>query len=152
MLAALKELFGELAGGKKHAERFAENDYRLAAAALLIHAANIDGRVTSVEDRKLHELLKQRFDLDDAATEELVAEATAAEREAIDLYRFTSLIMDSLDEQGRRRVVEMLWQIVYADGRVGEFEDNLIWRVADLLAVSTRERVEIRRRVADERR
>jgi uncharacterized tellurite resistance protein B-like protein len=42
----------------------------------------------------------------------------------------------------------MLWEIVYADGKVSEFEDNLIWRAADLLGISSRERVELRRQVA----
>ena len=63
----------------------------------------------------------------------MVAEATEAEHEAIDLYHFTSLINRALDEDGRRRVVEMMWEIAYADGRVDDFESNLIWRVADLL-------------------
>ena len=61
-------------------------------------------------------MIKRQFDLDEATTDELVAEATEAEHEAIDLYHFTSLINRSLDEAGRRRVVEMMWEIVYADG------------------------------------
>jgi len=44
----------------------------------------------------------------------------------------------------------MLWEIVYADGKVSEFEDNLIWRAADLLGISSRERIELRRQVAGE--
>jgi uncharacterized tellurite resistance protein B-like protein len=77
-----------------------------------------------------------------------VAEATAAEHEAVDLYHFTTLINRTLDEEGRRRVVEMMWEIVFADGRVSEFEDNLLWRAADLLGVSSRERIELRQLVA----
>ena len=61
--------------------------------------------------------------------------ATQAEQEAIDLYRFTSLLNRCLDESGRLQIVEMMWQVAYADGRVTEFEDNLIWRAADLLHV-----------------
>lgn len=148
MLASLRQLFGELAVGEKQPDRFAENDYRLAATALLIHAARIDGKITDAERSKLHDILKERFGLDDAAANELIAEAAEVEREAIDLYQFTSLINRALDEEGRSRIVEMLWQIVYVDGRVGEFEDNLIWRTADLLHVPSRERIEIRRRVA----
>ena len=56
--------------------------------------------------------------------------------------------MRTLDEAGRLRVVEMLWEMVYADGKVTEFEANVMWRVADLLAVSTRDRVMLRERVA----
>ena len=71
--------------------------------------------------------------------------------EAIDLYHFTSLINRSLDEDGRRRVVEMMWEIAYADGRAGDFENNLIWRAADLLGVSSRQRIELGQRVASRR-
>ncbi len=42
----------------------------------------------------------------------------------------------------------MMWQIVYADGKANEFEDNVIWRAADLLHVSSRDRIEMRRRVS----
>jgi uncharacterized tellurite resistance protein B-like protein len=43
-----------------------------------------------------------------------------------------------------------LWEIIYADGRVSEFESNLIWRAADLLGISSRDRIELGRRVASE--
>lgn len=151
MLESLKDLFRDLTGGAKQPERFADNDYRVAAAALLVHAATIDGTMSPPEREKLHAVLKERFSLDDGATNELIDEGAEAEHDAVDLYHFTSLISRSLDEEGRARVVEMLWQIVYADGRVNEFEDNLVWRAADLLGVSARERIEIRRRVAGER-
>lgn len=151
MLDSLRNFISELTGGEKHPGRFEENDYRLAAAALLIHASTIDGSMTAVERDKLRAVLKSRFSLDDAATDELIDAGTLAENEAVDLYHFTSLINRSLDEQGRLGIVEMMWEIVFADGRVNEFEDNLMWRAADLLSVSSRDRIEIRRRVAGER-
>jgi uncharacterized tellurite resistance protein B-like protein len=77
-----------------------------------------------------------------------VAEATEAEHEAVDLYQFTSLSNRLLDADGRRRIVEMMCEIIYADGRVTEFESNLMWRVADLLGISSRERIELGQRVA----
>ena len=49
---------------------------------------------------------------------------------------------------GDLRIVEMMWEIVYADGKVNEFEDNVIWRAADLLDISSRDRIEMRRRVS----
>lgn len=151
MLDSLRNLVSELTGGIKHPARFEENDYRLAAAALLIHASTIDGNMTGAERGKLRDLLKARFALDDAATEELVDLGTLAEHEAVDLYHFTSLINRSLDDQGRLGIVEMMWEIVFADGRATEFEDNLMWRVADLLNVSSRDRVALRQRVAGEK-
>ena len=150
MLDSLKNFLSELTGGEKHPDRFEQNDYRLAAAALLIHASTIDGNMTGSEREKLHALLKSRFELDDAATEELIDVSTLAENEAVDLYRFTSLINRTLDEAGRLGIVEMMWEMIFVDGRVNEFEDNLMWRVADLLGVSSRDRIALRRRVAGE--
>ena len=80
MFNSLRKLIAEMGEGGKHPSRFGEDDYRLAASALLVHAAAIDGSVTDAERAKLHAVIKQRFSLDDAATDELVAEATAAEQ------------------------------------------------------------------------
>jgi uncharacterized tellurite resistance protein B-like protein len=151
MFQSFRKFLAEVSQGGKHPAHFEHNDYRLAAAALLVHAAAIDGNISDVARNKLQAVIKRRFDLDEAETDALVAEATEAEHEAIDLYHFTSLINRALDESGRRRVVEMMWEIVYADGRVTEFESNLIWRAADLLGISSRERIELGRRVASER-
>jgi uncharacterized tellurite resistance protein B-like protein len=148
MFDSFRKFLSEFADGAKHPSRFDENDYRLAAAALLVHAAAIDGDISEAERNKLHGLIRQRFDLDDAAADELVLEATEAEHEAVDLYHFTSTINRSLDEDGRRRMVEMMWEIVYADGHADELEENLIWRAADLLGISTRDRVTLRQRVS----
>lgn len=150
MLDSLRNFISDLTGGQKHPARFAENDYRLAAAALLVHACTIDGQMGAAERDKLHAVLKSHFALDDAATDELIGVGTLAEHEAVDLYHFTSLINRSLDEQGRLGIVEMMWEMIFVDGRVNEFEDNLMWRVADLLGVSSRDRIALRRRVAGE--
>lgn len=151
MLESLKNLISDLTGGNKHPARFEENDHRLAAAALMIHASAIDGTASAVERDRLRAVLKSRFTLDDDATDELIEAATRAEHEAVDLYHFTSLLNRTLDEDGRRGIVEMMWEIVFADGRVSEFEDNLMWRAADLLGVSSRDRIALRRRIASER-
>jgi uncharacterized tellurite resistance protein B-like protein len=150
MFASFKSFISEFVDGEKHPSQFAEGDYRLAAAAMLVHAAAIDGEMLPSERDKLHALIKQRFDLDDVATDELIEKATAAEHEAVDLYHFTQLLNRALDAPGRARIVEMMWEIVYADGQRDELEDNLVWRAADLLGVSAHERIELRRRVGGE--
>jgi len=152
MFESFKSFISDIVDGEKHPSQFADNDYRLAAAALLVHAAAIDGEVLPSERDKLHAVIKQHFALDDAATDELIEKATAAEHESVDLYHFTALLNRVLDEPGRARIVEMMWEIVYADGRRDELEDNLLWRAADLLGVSARERIELRRRIGGEDR
>jgi uncharacterized tellurite resistance protein B-like protein len=100
---------------------------------------------------KLHAVIKSHFGLNDITTTALIEKAAEANREAVDLYRFTRRINASLDNEGCRRIVEMMWKIIYADGSVSRFEDNIVWRIADLLAVSSRQRIELRRHVAAER-
>ena len=150
MFKSFKNFVADFVDGKTHPSQFGDDDYRLAAAALLVHAAAIDGDMSQSERDKLHAVIQQSFALDDAATDELIEKATAAEQESVDLYHFTHLLNRALDEPGRARVIEMMWQIVYADGRRDELEDNLLWRAADLLGVSPRERIELRRRVGGE--
>src|SRR5580693_5856734 len=150
MFQSFKNFITDFVDGSKHPSQFAEDDYRLAAAALLVHAAAIDGEMTDTERDKLHAVIKQRFNLDDALTDQLIEKATEAEHEAVDLYHFTHLLNRALDEEGRARVIEMMWEIVYADGRRDELEDNLLWRAADLLGVSPRQRIALRQRIAGE--
>ena len=150
MFDAFRNFVAEFVDGDRRLSQFADDDYRLAAAALLVHAAAIDGDMSQAERDKLHALVKRRFDLDDGVADELIDKATVAEQEAVDLYHFTSLLNRTLDEEGRARIIEMMWEIVYADGQRDELEDNLIWRAADLLGVSAHERIALRRRVGGE--
>jgi len=145
---SLKKLFADLGDGTASTGRFDESDYRVAAAALLVHTATIDGVLSDDENVKLHAVLRERFDLDDAEVDELVEAALAAEQRSIDLYQFTTRLNRSFDHAARARMIEMMWQVVYADGTVTEFEDNLIWRAADLLHVTREERIALRNRVA----
>jgi uncharacterized tellurite resistance protein B-like protein len=147
MFEAFRNFVAEFVEGDKHPSQFAANDYRLAAAALLVHAAAIDGDMSQSERDTLRAVIKRRFALDDASTDELIDKATAAEHESVDLYHFTSQLNRALDEEGRARVIEMMWEIVFADGQRDELEDNLLWRAADLLGVSQRERIELRQRI-----
>jgi uncharacterized tellurite resistance protein B-like protein len=147
MLEEIRRLFAELHGGDKHSSHFDGDDYRVAAAALLVHVATLEHDLTGPARQKLQDLLMAQFSLTGALTDELIEAAMAADREAVDFYHFTHLLMRTLDEQGRLRVVEMLWKMAFADGAISEFEDNVMWRVADLLAVSPRDRIALRQQV-----
>src|SRR3979409_316998 len=128
MLADLKQFFAELTGGDKPQEQFGPDDYRRAATALLVHIAALAGDLTDANRRKLHAILETHFALDAAAADELIEAAAADDREAVDFYHFTRLLMRTLDEAGRLNVIEMMWQMVYVDGSVSEFEANVMWR------------------------
>jgi uncharacterized tellurite resistance protein B-like protein len=149
MLDGLRQFIADVVSPAVHQNGpFDDTGYRLAATALLIHVISLDGEPTEVEKRKLHGLIESSFGLDPGMADQLIASATLVEGEAVDLYRFTSVIMRSVNEQGRLRIVEMMWELVYADGQVSEFEDNVVWRAADLLGVSSRDRIDLKHRVA----
>jgi uncharacterized tellurite resistance protein B-like protein len=152
MLDGLRQFISEVVSPHAGRDRaFDDSDYRLAATALLIHVVSLDGEPSQVEKRKLHGLIESSFGLDPGTADRLIASATLVEGEAVDLYHFTSVIMRQVDEQGRVRIVEMMWELVYADGEVSEFEDNVVWRAADLLAVSSHDRIDLKHRVAARR-
>ena len=149
MFDKLREFISDVVSHSVEHQSFDETGYKLAATALFIHVISLDGEPSEVEKRKLHELIETRFGLDPGTADRLIASATLVEGEAVDLYHFTSVIMRSLNDEGRLRIVEMMWELVYADGRVSEFEENVVWRAADLLAVPSRDRIELKRRVAE---
>jgi uncharacterized tellurite resistance protein B-like protein len=150
MLDGLRQFISDIVSSDSQGDRaFDDTDYRLAATALLVHVISLDGEPSPVEKRKLHSLIESRFKLDPGTADRLIASATRVEGEAVDLYHFTSVIMRSVNEEGRLRIVEMMWELVFADGQVSEFEDNVVWRAADLLAISSRDRLDLKHRVAE---
>ena len=122
---------------------------RLAAAALMYHVIQADGELVEAERERFSDVLQEEFGLSGDSLTGLMAAAEAADEEAVDLYRFTSVLMQSYDAEKRVSFVEMLWEMVYADGRRHELEDNVVWRIAELLGVSGRDRVLMRQRVQE---
>jgi uncharacterized tellurite resistance protein B-like protein len=121
---------------------------RLATAALLVRVATVDSDMSDVKSKQLRRILMFSFGLDDSSVTVLIENACAAERSAIDLYQFTRLLNEALDDKGRHQVIQMMWEMAYVEGRFNGFEANVIWRTADLLGVPSRQRVEIRQQIA----
>lgn len=129
--------------------RLDESSVRQAVAALLIHASRIDGKIDPAEAAARDRLLKEKFDLAEGEIANLVMQAENAEAEASDFYRFARTIKDNYDRKHRGRIIEMLWEIVLADGKIEAHEANLVWRVSGLLGFTTRENGDFRRAVQE---
>jgi uncharacterized tellurite resistance protein B-like protein len=149
MFRSLKTFFSTLVDVERQSP--AVSRLQLATATLLTRVATVHIEMSPARRAKLHAVLRSYFDLDDLATARLLEESAAVDRIAVDLYHFTRQLNQLLNGEGRRRLVRMMWEVVYADGRVNELEDNIIWRVADLLGVTTRQRVELRQQIAPDR-
>ena len=149
MFDNLRYFLNEFSGGAAERE-FREDDYRLAAVALLVHLAAADGLIDGAEKTRLREIIERNFGLDDSATARLIATAECSDHEAVDFYHFTNILKRALNENGRLEIIEMMWEIAFADGHVDELQENIVWRIAELLGVSSRDRIMLRRRVAAE--
>lgn len=140
MLERIQSFFQNLAHGSSSKE-FQPDDLRVAIAALCFQVMEADGTVSKVERQRLRELLQEHYGLSSGKLDALMEAGLEAGKEAVDYYRFTTDIRRHLDEDQRIELIGILWDIVYADGERNEMEDHVIWRVADLLGVSVRDRV-----------
>ena len=120
---------------------------QLAVAALLVHLAAVDGSTSPAERDAVRHTLMDYYDLDETEVEKLVEEATRRDSEAVDFYRFTSAITQ-LPEEERIEIIRMMWQVVFADNQNHELEDNMVWRIAELIHVSARDRTILRNQMA----
>lgn len=143
----LKDMTDRVTGSETEAEDLGQEEVRLAAAALLVHATVVDGEVSRSETQVLRDILERSYDLDHGQAGRLITQAAEREKDAVDLYGFTSVLTRRLNRQDRLKVVEMLWQIVVADGIIHELEANLVWRAAELLGVTSRDRIRLRKSV-----
>ena len=131
----IKSLLKDKSGDSAQPKRSLE----LAAAALLVEAAIMDGNFDGAEHDVITNLLSQRFSLDAAEVDELVNDAKKEIENSVELYGFARTIKDSMEHDERIEIIEMLWHVVLADGVVDEYESNLIRRVSGLIYVSDRE-------------
>lgn len=142
LLAFLKDLPG------RPALEPDRGDPRIAVAALMIHVMDADGLRLDAEVHQLKEALTAMYGVSGDALDSLLAAGHRAEEEAVDLYSFTSVIMRNLDAEARTQLIGILWEVVYADHERHELEDNLVWRIAELIGVSSRDRTVLRSQMA----
>ncbi len=140
MLSRIKALLGEMNSvvGRAPSDH-GEDTLQVAAAALMVEAANLDGDFDENERQTIETLLRDHFGLDEPEARDLVAAAESAVDESVQLHGFTHVVKTNFSHEERVRMIEMLWEIAYADGRLHDYEANLVRRVAGLLYVTDRE-------------
>jgi uncharacterized tellurite resistance protein B-like protein len=133
MLSTLKELFDSLA--PPDSESAQEHTLQLAAAVLLVEVMRSDVEMVQAEREAVLSALQHRFGLAADELERLIELAEHASRNAHDYFRFTSKINEGFDFAQKVRMIEYLWQVAYADGRLSADENQVISKVADLIHV-----------------
>ena len=120
---------------------------QVAAVALLIEAAVMDGDFDQTERHTIARLLAERFGLDAGAIEDLIAAGEDAVEHSHQLFAFTRVVKQGFDFDERIKMIEMLWEVVYADGVLHDYEANLMRRIGGLVYVTDQERGAARKRV-----
>lgn len=138
-------------GGKAERESDTIHDPRVAAAALMFHVIDADGVRDTSERNRLREVVSQAYSVKGGELDRILAEGEVAEREAVDLYAFTSVLLRHLGPEAKIELIRLLWEMVYADGEAHELEDNVVWRVAELVGVDSRDRILMRQKVREGR-
>ena len=121
-----------------------EHALRVATAVLLVEIARADFVVEPVERQRLRQLLVQEFQLTEVELDALLEEAEADADRLVSIQHTTRLLNEHYDHAMKRRVVEMMWRLVYADGDKSHYEEHLIRQVADLLYLSQNEFIQAR--------
>ncbi len=122
-------------------------DLQVAVVALLIRAATSDALFAAKEREAIARIAAEAFHLSPEEVDRLIATAEGEEAETMDLFRWTQAIKQTYDEDERIGLIEKMWEVVYADGTLDDYEANLLRRVAGLIYVPDRESGRARQRV-----
>jgi len=104
----------------------ASKRHQVAAAALLVEVAKADGEFSKDERKRIIELMKKDFDLEDECVNELLALSEQKVKDSVSIYEFSSVINESFTQQEKLDLIRNLWRIIYEDGKLDSHEDRLI--------------------------
>ena len=144
-LKKLLELPEEEAAGPS--TQSAIDDVRLAACALFLEMAKIDDEFSEEERDAILSILKEEYDLSTEHASSLTERAEKARAESHDLWHFTNLINQHFSREEKIRIVELLWRIVFIDGKLDGHEDYLVHALANMLNLSHRDLIDAKLRV-----
>ncbi len=147
MINRVKALFVERRGAPQaRGAEHSHEELRIAAAALMVEAAQLDDSFDARERDKIRELVAKRFELGPEESDSLIGTAEARVAESSQLHGFTRVVRAAFGPEERVELMEMLWEVVYADGELHHYEANLMRRMAGLLQVSDRDAGTARKR------
>lgn len=124
-----------------------EHALRVATAALMLEVARADFREDVAENARIAELLRDHFGLQPSEAALIMQGAEREVDEAVSLYEFTRLLNDSLSDAEKARVVELMWEVGFADRALHRYEEHLVRKVAELLYVPVSEQLRLRHQV-----
>ena len=111
---------------KAETHKFSGKKYQVATAALLVEIAKADGDFSEDERKRIINLMKKDFYLDDECVDEFMELSEQKVRDSISVYEFTSVINETFSQSEKYELLKNLWRIIYEDGKLDSHEDRLI--------------------------
>jgi len=150
MLAKVKNFLLERGGRAETANgAHSQDELQLAAAALMVEAARLDGAFDAAERAHIATILQARFELDGDETQLLIDTAVGTVDAIPEIYGFTRTIRDHFSHDERIAMLQMLWEVAYIDGGLHDYEASLLRQVAGLLYVTDQESGAARKRARE---
>ena len=148
MIDLVKKFFGksrsDISGPDKET---ASHDVRIATCALLLEMAHIDGEFSESERESIINIIKKDYDLSDEHAVALIEAAGEELKRSIDLWKFAKLINQNYSTAEKIQIIEMVWKVIYTDGKLDRHEDYLVHKLANLLRLTHKELIDAKMKV-----
>ncbi len=152
MLDIVKRFFSKAtADNSNAANQNTAHDLRVATCALFVEMARIDQTFTQAEMETILSILKEKYGLSGEHADALIEEADKELDESVDLWQFARLINDNYSTDEKIEIVETLWQIVYVDGKMDQYEHYLMNKLKNLLRLSHSQLIDAKLKVKHSR-
>jgi uncharacterized tellurite resistance protein B-like protein len=143
MFDKLKNLLaGGIENGNAASDKNDSMRVRVATAVILLEVAHADEDFSPQEQDRIIAVLKKSFNLDDREVDELMVVSEEERKGSIDIWHFTNIINQNFNEEEKYSVVEKIWQVIYADGRLDKYEDHIVHKLSNLLHVPHKRMIE----------
>ena len=148
MLGVFKNMFD--GSNKEQNDGDRELKLRVATCVLLLEAATADSNFSSEEQEKIIQILKSRFQMDDTSVKELIDKSTMEKKNSTDLWYFTSLINENLDNEEKYDLMELVWEVIYSDGTIDKFENYIAHKLLNMHNLDHSRFIELKMKVKNE--
>ena len=142
MFEKLQNFLDNLSLETKSIKQNDQDELQIATAVLFLELAYADFNFTVEEEKQLTNSLQNFFNLDKSEIEELISVAKEKRQQRTDIWLFTNKVKEQYSRSDKIKILEMLWQLVYADGHMDKYEDALIRKINNLLGLTHGEMIQ----------
>lgn len=147
MIDIFKRLFGSAATDNQGTDKSTDHDIKVATCALLVEMARIDESFTEEETDTILHILKNTYGVSADHAAALIEEAEKELVESVDLWQFSRLINENYSREEKIGIIEILWRVVFVDGKMDKYEDYLMHKMVKLLRLSHKELIDAKLKI-----